>query len=225
MQVEIRRKFIQTQKQRYDLTGINQQLITGGKNEIRMEKEGRAKKVSSSRENDSLQGFPLDLNLLHLQNSRNQEQIDYPRMAFNSSSAFSPRNKPNSLTKKNKAAKLRYSKSFAVPTLLSDEPLMSKEKARRSVSVPNTLELPSYGLGRFSFERPMYQNRKTTFYDNTEEQNVIDDNLHLSFKLPAIRINSTHCGKQGLHNKNKTASTAGKDFRLPYVKNPKFHGY
>ena len=193
-----------------------------------MEKEGRSKKVSSSREMGlSRNGFPLDLNLLHLQNSKNNEQIDHPRAAFSRSSPISQRDKPKNSKQSNKeAVKLGYSKSCRVPTLL-DESRISKENAKRSFSAPDTLAVPTYGFERFSFEKPVNEHSNTVYaHKNTEGFDVIDDNLQLAFKLPAIRIHSTHSTKQGLQRKDKTAeSTAGRAFRLPYVKNKKFYRY
>ena len=188
-----------------------------------MEKERSAKKVSSSREKGLSQGFPLDLNLLHLQNSKNKDQINHPGVAFDNTSSISPRNKPRMNNRE--AAKLGHSKSCEVPTLLSDESWMSKRKARRSFSAPDTLDVPVINLETFSFERPVYEHSNTAFYDNNTEEHVVDDNLHLGFKLPAICIHSTHCRKQGKRDKNTTASTAGIDFRLPYIKSQRFHRY
>jgi hypothetical protein len=194
-----------------------------------MEKEGRAKKLSANKEMGLSQGFPLDLNLLQLQNSKNKEQINHPHVALNNSSSISQRNRRKGSRGGNKeAVKLGYSKSCEVPMLLLDEPrVCSKQNAKRSFSAPDALAVPAYGMERFNFERPLYEHRNTAYVDRNKEElhTAIDDNLHLSFKLPAIRIHSTHCKKQGLNGKNKTASTAGKDYRLPYVKNKSIYRY
>ena len=179
-----------------------------------MNREGtRGKKVAYNGENGSSQGLPVDLNLLYLQNSANQENVK---------STSSPRSGYRSSKMKNKATKLDYSKS-ACET--SNELTFGRMKARRTVSAPDSLEVPTYDLGRFSFERPIYEHSNTIFYDDRSEHNIINENkLPLGLKLPALRIHPPQsCKKLGLQNKSKPASTAGVDFHLPYLKGHKFH--
>lgn len=186
-----------------------------------MESEGRAKN-DSSRHKVWSQDLPLDLNSLCLSNSKTQESMNDPYAAFHKSPpSSSERNKRKSLRTNNNEVKLGYSKSCKVPTLVSDKSGLNKRKAKRTVSAPDTLQVPTFGFEKFSFERPI---SNATLCHNCKEQNFFDDNLHLGLKLPPIRITSTHSyRKLDVHNKNKTTSTAGIDFRLPYVKDQKFY--
>ena len=191
-----------------------------------MAKEERAAKFSPKKERNSSLDLPLDLNLLDLplQQSKNTTKQNHLHDTFdNCSRQFS--SSRSDTRKENRATKLGYSKSFKFP---SPDPIsneLHKEKARRTKSTPDSLNVPFYGLAKFSFEKPLYEHKKRTFYDVTENHDALDKNLHLGLKLPVIRVHSTHCQKHELYNRNKsTQSTAGKDFHLPYVKNKKFNG-
>ena len=188
-----------------------------------MENEGRAK-IDSSRQDVWSQDLPLDLNSLYLPNSKKQSMND-PYAEFQKSlPSSSERNKRKSLKTSNNGVKLGYSKSCKIPTLLSDKSGLNKRKTKRTVSAPDTLQVPMYGMEKFSFERPISEFTNTSLCDNCKKEKCFDDNLHLGLKLPPIRITSTQSyKKQEVNNEKNTTSTAGIDFRLPYVKDQTFY--
>lgn len=171
-------------------------------------------KNNSARQDVWSQDLPFDLNSLYLQNSNKQEPVNTSPSSRNRNS--------RSLRRYNNEVKLEYSKSCEVPSLLADKSALTRRKAKRTVSAPETLQVPAYGLEKFSFERPANECNNMSLCNNCSEDNSFGDNLHLGLKLPSVRITSTNC-YANVRNKNKTTSTAGIDFRLPYVKDKKFY--
>ena len=176
---------------------------------------GRRAKNNSSRQDVWSQDLPFDLNSLYLQNSNKQEPVNTQPSSHN-------RNSRRSSRKYNNELKLGYSKSCEVPSLLADKSASTKRQAKRTVSAPETLQVPAYGLEKFSFERPANECNNMSLCNNCREDNSFGDNSYSGLKLPSVRITSTNC-YANVPNKNKTTSTAGIDFRLPYVNDKKFY--
>lgn len=115
------------------------------------------------------------------------------------------------------SSKLRYSRSCETPTIM----VPKREKARRTVSAPETLNVnvPE----RFTFEKPYLQTY--SLHDNAiaELDKKVTSSSSLGFKLPAIRITAAaDCGENESRNKTKNTAT---HLNLPVMKRQTFHRY
>ena len=148
-------------------------------------------------------GIPVDLNTLqlsqhHLHKSKPEtgHVTSLQNVKSKHSTSFrSYRGKKfgeNNLNMRNTyTSKLGNSKSCEIPTLLSSKTRGEKQKARRTISAPETVKLEiNNAPNRFAFERTYIQ-AYPGFKNNGNESMEGDESSVKSLKLPAIRITAT----------------------------------
>ena len=168
-------------------------------------------------------GLPVDLNTLRLSQRQPQKQkpeehsTSSRNINFKKPATFYPHEskkdgkKDDFRSKNTYASKLGFSKSCELPTLASSKTRARGQKARRTVSAPETLKLEITQSDRFTFERTNLQDYSLHETNGSRECNQSPVG---PFKLPAIRITSAGEFKSNNIRKQPTDS----DLNLPALK-------